>query len=251
MDDLAAILQTAVAAAEAAGRVLASQRAEFDVIHAAGKDLKTTADLAAEQEIFRRLDPLGFSTLSEETRSGTQVLGQGTHWIVDPLDGTVNYMRGISLYCVSIALWKDGQPVLGVIHEPTLQRTFAGIVGRGATCNGRPMQAATGNDPAQAVLCTGFPTGRSYSQESLLGFVGRVQRFKKVRLLGSAAVCLAYVAAGIVDAYFEEDIWLWDVAAGIALVQAAGGQTRFGPWNEQLKSRVVATNAGLSPDVIS
>lgn len=249
--ELADVLLTAVRAAESAGRILVTRRTDFGVLRAEGKDLKTSADLAAEEVIFQLLDPLGIPVLSEETRSGTDVLKSGDHWIVDPLDGTVNYMRGLSLFCVSVALWRDGAPLLGVIHEPLAARTFSGQVGAGAQCNGQPLRVADVSDPGQAVLCTGFPTGRSYTEDSLRSFVGRVQQFKKVRLLGSAALCLAYVSAGLVDAYFEEDIWLWDVAAGLALVGAAGGAVQYGPWSRELKSRVIATNGAIPVTAIS
>lgn len=239
-------LDAAIRAARAAGQALVGQREQFGVLKAVGKDLKSSADLAAERAIFEILDPLGIATLSEESRADASVLEAGRYWVVDPLDGTLNYTRGLPLFCVSIALVEQGQPVLGVIYEPLSDRLYSGCVGAGAWCNGEPMSVADVADPGQAVLCTGFPSGRSYDVESLTEFVASVRKFKKVRLLGSAALCLAFVAAGHVDAYCEDDIWLWDVAAGLALVQAAGGQVQFGPWDENLKSRVIATNGRLS-----
>lgn len=226
------------------------QRTQFGVLKDSGKDIKSAADLAAEQAIFEILDPLQYLTLSEETRNNT-ALQSGKCWIVDPLDGTLNFTRGLPLFCVSIGLWQGGEPVLGVIYDPVSERLYSGVVGSGAWCNGEPISVANVGDPGHAVLCTGFPSGRSYSADSLTRFVASVQKFKKIRLLGSAALCLAFVAAGYVDAYCEDDIWLWDVAAGLALVKAAGGAIQSGPWDSNLKSRVTATNGRLSPHEVS
>ena len=246
MNSNSQLLSRAVEAAHAAGKILVSDQASFGVIGNAGKDLKSEADLAAEKAIFSILDPCGIPTLSEESRSKTDIFHSGKAWIVDPLDGTLNYTRGLPMFCVSIGLWENGRPTFGVIHEPLAGRTFVGHVGHGATLNERPITTAAVADPAQAILCTGFPTGRSYESEGLHRFVQSVQRFKKVRLLGSAALSLAYLSAGCVDAYYEQDIWLWDVAAGLAIVAAAGGQVSFGPWSTELKSSVIATNGQLS-----
>ncbi|WP_459558050.1 inositol monophosphatase family protein [Lacunimicrobium album] len=240
------LLKLAIEAAHAAGRVIIEKRSSFSVLASQGKDLKSEADLASEKAIFSFLDTTGIPSLSEESRADTKIIEKGRMWIVDPLDGTVNFTRGLPLFCVSIGLWEDGKPLLGVIYEPVTNQTFAGLVGEGATLNGSPVRTAEISDPGQAVLCTGFPTGRSYDQEDLVRFVKSVQKFKKVRLLGSAALCLAYISAGLVDAYCEEDIWLWDVAAGLAIIAAAGGSVQYGPWSGQLKSRVIATNGSIA-----
>lgn len=240
------LLTLAIKAAESAGQHLLEYRTSFEVLGSQGKDLKSEADLAAEKAIFSVLDSTGIPSLSEESRPDPSILDHRRLWIVDPLDGTLNFTRGLSLFCVSIGLWENGQPVLGVIYEPVTGQTYSGLVGHGAWLNGQPISTADTSDPAQSVLCTGFPTGRSYDRENLLKFVESVQKFKKIRLLGSAALCLAYLSAGYVDAYCEEDIWLWDVAAGLAIISAAGGTVQYGPWNHQLKSRVIATNGKLS-----
>ena len=247
MTDYQNLLAAAVQAAEAAGAVLLKHQSDFSVLHDRGKDLKSAADLACEQTIFEILDATAIPVLSEETRQNAELLNAERVWIVDPLDGTVNYTRGLPLFCVSIGLWESGQPKLGVIHEPVRHVTWSGIVGEGATRNGVTMHTAQGSDPGQSVLSTGFPTGRSYDADDLSRFIESVRRFKKIRCIGSAALSLAYIADGTVDAYSEEDIWIWDVAAGIALVLAAGGAAEWSAWSSELKSRVVATNGKLSP----
>ncbi len=236
------LLHLAIAAAEEAGRVILESQGQFDVLRAEGKDLKSAADLSAERIILERLETTGLAIVSEETRTDAAALREERCWIIDPLDGTLNYTRGLPIFCLSIALWQNGRPLLGVIHDPNLNVTYSGIVGQGMTMNSLPAKVSAVTAVEQAVLCTGFPSGRSYDSAALTQFVSSVQRFKKVRLLGSAALCLAHLAAGHVDAYCEEDIWLWDVAAGLALVEAAGGQVHYGPWSHELKSRVYATN---------
>ena len=145
-------------------------------------------------------------------------------WIIDPLDGSANYWKGMrELTCLSIALWKDGKPVLGVIYRFEREELFSGIVGEGAWLNDEPIVTSATEQIQNAFLATGFPVKRSYDSASLENFVKQVQNFKKVRMLGAAAVMGAFVACGRVDAYMEEAIMLWDIAASAALVLAAGG----------------------------
>jgi myo-inositol-1(or 4)-monophosphatase len=164
---------------------------------------------------------------------------------VDPLDGTFNFSRGIPLWCVSIGLWIGDRPVLGVIHEPIPGNTYTGIVGRGAWRNGLPIQVSRIAQSARAALATGFPAGRNFSTESLAGFVQQAAEYKKVRLLGSAAVSLTLVAAGLLEAYQEEDIQYWDVAGGLALVEAAGGRFRMRAGSSRWQRHVLADNSLL------
>jgi len=213
----------------------------------AGKDLKLQADVDAEAAILSVLrDGSAHPVLSEECGADAGLDPEAAWWVVDPLDGTVNYSRGLPLTCVSVGLWRAGEPVLGVVHDFERDEVFAGEVGRGATCNGASIRPSGVSEPSKAVLATGFPSARDYGDASLLAFCRRVQRFKKVRLLGSAALSLAWVAAGRLDAYFEEDIWLWDVAAGLALVTAAGGRIRVTAGGAQFRYHVGAGAAGLS-----
>jgi myo-inositol-1(or 4)-monophosphatase len=119
--------------------------------------------------------------------------------------------------------------VLGAVFDFHRDEMFSGVVGEGAWCNEEQIFVSDTRIASRAVLTTGFPSFRDFDDDSLLGFVRHVQRFKKVRLLGSAALSLAYVACGRADAYAEDDIMLWDVAAGLALVSAAGGAIELKP----------------------
>ena len=231
-------LGLAETAARRAGELLRdAYSADAGVVSAVGKDIKTEADKAAEGVVLDALRPTGLAILSEESgvvqeagassvsnKSTNQPLKLSTPtWIIDPLDGTFNFTRGFPACCVSIALWNGLEPVLGVIYDFVSDKMYSGIVGEGACCNGEPLSVSKTESYASASLATGFPSARDYSDASLADSIRKVQQFKKIRMIGSAALSMAHVANGALDAYFEEDIWLWDVAAGLALVSAAGG----------------------------
>jgi myo-inositol-1(or 4)-monophosphatase len=219
-------LSLAEESARAAGEFLAGSRnSGLEVVASAGKDIKLSHDREAEDRIIRLLQARSdFPILSEERGLiDGRATEQEMRWIVDPLDGSLNYLRGIPFCCVSVGLWKGDSPVLGAICDFNRGELFTGIVGSGAWVNGVGITVSETNDPGDAVLCTGFPVGTDFSSTALLTFVEQVRQYKKVRLFGSAALSLAYVAAGRVDAYCERDIRLWDVAAGLAIVRAAGG----------------------------
>lgn len=188
------------------------------------RDTKLVADREAEEIIVGMLRSQSeFSVLSEEAGLLTSKQNSSLQWIVDPLDGTVNYFEGLPLCCVSIALWENDSPVLGIIYDFIHKNVYKGIVGVGAWFNNVEMSVKKERPLNQSILCTGFPVSTDFSEESLRTFVKHVGCFKKVRLFGSAAMSLAFVASGRADAYYEKNIKIWDVAAGLALVKAAGG----------------------------
>lgn len=145
-------------------------------------------------------------------------------WIVDPLDGSINYSEGIPLSCVSVSLWKNSSPVLGVIYDFNRNHLYEGVIGQGAWVNKQPIRIKPFRRPEKAILCTGFPSSMDFSETTMTNFITRVKKFRKIRMIGSAALSLAFVASGKVDAYYEKNIKIWDVAAGLALVKAAGGE---------------------------
>lgn len=240
-------LDIAKVAAQSAATLLRSQYSmNAGVTIDVAKDLKTKADLAAQEVVLAVLETTGIPVLSEEqTDTNTKPDISGRLWVVDPLDGTLNFSRGFAMAAVSIALWEEGEPVLGLVHDVHHGIRYSGIVGKGAWCDDQPMRVSAVNKRDRAILATGFPSGRSYDTEPLLSFVQSVQSYKKVRMLGSAALMLAQIAAGHFDVYEEEDIYLWDVAAGLALVRAAGGYFRMEPGSRPLKFHVRATNGKL------
>jgi len=244
---LPSLLSLAQSVALEAGRILRSRSADLNGVREdQGKDLKLQADVRAEEAILQRLQAAtDFPILSEESGASIGFRTDAEYWVIDPLDGTLNFSRRLPLSCVSIGLWRGEQPLLGVVHDFERDETFTGLVGDGAACNGTPIRVNSVTETAKAVLATGFPSGRDFGDAPLLAFCRKVQGFKKVRLLGSAALSLAWLAAGRLDAYAEDDIWFWDVAAGLALVTAAGGEFRKEPGSRRFQHRVIARTRGL------
>jgi len=219
-------LSLAGEAARSAGEFLAGARiADLKIGASLGKDIKLAVDRESEDRIIGMLrERSDFPILSEEQGMiKGRMAEQDWRWVVDPLDGSLNYLRGIPLCCVSVGLWHGDSPMLGAIYDFNRNELFTGLVGCGAWLNGAAIMVSTTQAPGEAVLCAGFPVGTDLSPAALQTFVEQVRQYKKVRLFGAAALSLAYVAAGRVDAYYERDIWLWDVAAGLAIVLAAGG----------------------------
>lgn len=222
-------LDIAIKASREAGNYLRDLD-NIEVLTNREKDIKLKADEESEKIIFKYLFKSDYSIISEETRSETP--NTGLRWIVDPLDGSLNFSRGIPNASVSIALWDRESPLLGVIYDFNRDEMYYGTVNNGAYLNRKRISISDIVQKKDAVICTGFPSKADYSTENLLGIVKKVQDFKKIRLLGSAALSLAYVACGRADAYHEKGIMLWDVAAGLALVKAGGGNFKIEKINE-------------------
>lgn len=193
------------------------------------RDVVTAADRESEALIHRRLQQAfpGTRVLGEEAQKGEDLrtLGsEGPVWIVDPLDGTVNFVQGIGIFAVSIGYVEDGVALAGVIHLPVLGQTFLGAPGSGAFEGDRPIATSITPTLEDAILATGFAYGRNELEDTNLENVGRLGLLSRgLRRMGSAAVDLAYVASGRLDGFWELHLNPWDVAAGGALIQAAGG----------------------------
>jgi len=222
-------LKIAVEAAKAAGDFLV-KRINLLVDSQDGKDIKMAADKQSESIIVEKLKKTGIPILSEEAGLIANSDSDKLCWIVDPIDGTLNYSRGLGgMCCVSIALWKGGHPALGVINRFERNEIYTGVVGASAKINGATLKTSGIARIDQAVLATGFPVGRDYSSAGLADFITNIQRFKKIRMLGSAALMATFVATGAVDVYMEDGIMLWDIAAAAAIVLAAGGEFKYLP----------------------
>ena len=154
------------------------------------KDIKTEADHAAHETIVDKLSNTGIPIVSEESYTSSFNLYE-RQWIIDPLDGTFNFTRGFKMAAVSIALWDGGIPILGVVHHLFTNEVFSSFQHRGAFKNDHRISANTIKQKNQAILATGFPSERNYSKESLDDFIFNVQRYKKIRMLASAALMLA------------------------------------------------------------
>jgi len=215
------------------------------VLSQSGKDIKTSTDFGVEERIIRSLQQTNIPIVAEET-TDLGFKSSGLQWIVDPLDGTANYVRGFPCYCISIALYSGLTPVIGCIYDIANSDMYlANCQTNHATVNGKPIGVSTKADISQSILTTGFPTKRDFSEIALRNLVGQFQRFKKVRMIGAAAMSLAYVANGTFDVHFEEDTMIWDVAAGLALVKAAGGESKLVPGSGPNQYHVAATNGSI------
>jgi myo-inositol-1(or 4)-monophosphatase len=234
-------LELARRAAKITGDRLRAERfSPHEILDNAGRDVKLLADREAEGDILNILaSESEFPILTEETGLYGSVQDGRPVWIVDPLDGTLNYSRGLPLFCVSIGLWQGEQPLLGVVYDVAHYDLYSGAVDSGAWCNSLPIHVSKITEPSQAIIATGFPVNRDFESPSLRRFLTFLQVYKKVRLLGSAALSLVYLASGRVDVYFEEDIMLWDIAAGAAIVAAAGGYVTITPSPRKQWARTV------------
>jgi myo-inositol-1(or 4)-monophosphatase len=221
------MLDFAIQTARDAGRVLAEKfgRASLAVTRKGEIDLVTEADLAAEQLIVERIRSHypRHAILAEESGE-SEAQGGGFKWIVDPLDGTTNYAHGYPCFCVSIALEHDGEIVVGVVYDPTRDELFAAERGEGATLNGRRIRVSDADDLNRALVCTGFPYDVRDRGDFARHFRNFIMHSQGVRRDGSAALDLAYVAAGRFEGFWEEGLNPWDVAAGKLLVEEAGGR---------------------------
>jgi myo-inositol-1(or 4)-monophosphatase len=244
VNDLKHLLSVADAAAAAAGEALLANRAGWGVIEAEhGREVKIDADKKAEHLILTAISRESDYPIISEEAGWARAMQRGDRfvWAIDPLDGSVNYLRGYPHCAVSIALLDQGTPVLGVVDCFVTRERFTGAIGEGAWLNGAPIKVSDIADPARGILQTGVPSRAG--DESMKAFEHRLRTWQKVRMIGSAATALAYVAAGRAEAYRESGSMIWDVAAGCALVRAAGGEfTIEGPGLDQ-PLEVAAGNA--------
>lgn len=214
-------LEVAKLACHKAGGFLLNLR-EKKINSISRKDIKLQADLDSEKIICEILsNAFSYPILSEESYKINEEQKKDIHWVVDPLDGSLNFSQDIPLCCISIGLYKNDKPILGVIYDFNRDEMFSGVVGIGAWLNSEKIIVPKKiKEKNQAVLATGFSSYMNYGREELSKFISYIQEFKKIRLLGSAALSLAYVACGRIDAYYEKDIAIWDIAAGLALINS-------------------------------
>ena len=227
MESLDYFLQQTINLANDVGSFIREEREKFSVsdIQYKGKnDLVSYVDMEAEKAIVERLSGIfqeaGFIT-EEKTIDKT---GKEYNWIIDPLDGTTNFIHGLPLYSTCIALAKGKEVVLGVVYEVNRDECFYAVKGNGAFCNGQPISVTEADTIDQSLFATGFPTHNFEKMEQYLNILNALMKNAHgLRRLGSAAVDLAYVACGRCEAFFEYNLNPWDVAAGALIVEEAGG----------------------------
>jgi myo-inositol-1(or 4)-monophosphatase len=240
-------LALATRAARAAGDLL---RAHFEkplTINAStAHDIKLEIDVLAQDLITKILLERfpHFALYGEEGIVGDQ--SSAHQWVVDPLDGTVNFFYGIPHFCVSIALRLHGEVILGVIYDPVRDEMWSGEKGRPPLLNGKPIRVSARDKLSEAVISIGLAKTSATIEAGLPLLQEMVHRVRKCRMLGSAALDLAYVACGRLDAYLEQGISLWDIAAGALLVEGAGGRVELEPRKDMPdKFRIIASSGRL------
>ena len=222
------LLEIAKEIAEKAAREIVteyqSESKNIEKYELAGREVKIAADKIINEIVVSELSLTGISILSEE--SGFIDLGNKDNylWIVDPLDGSVNFLRNLGPSYVSIALWRGTYPVFGVLCDTDNFIVTYGGPEIGSWSNNKPLKISNAIDMKSSVLCTGIPARFNYEDILMTKEFNKVVfSYAKVRMLGSAAYSLLKVASGDADAYYESNIMLWDIGAGLALIEGAGG----------------------------
>jgi myo-inositol-1(or 4)-monophosphatase len=221
-------LEVARQAAREAGDVLVQMQQEIRAEEKGPKDLVTQADLAAQRVIESRLHQAfpDHEFLGEESPEA-EALGrqgaEGYRWIVDPLDGTVNYAHGLPSYAVSIGLEQAGKLICGVVLDPVLNELFHAVRGEGAFLNGKPIRPSSCVEVRRALIAASLPANVARDSVDVAWFVEFLHHTRALRRLGSAALNLCYVACGRLDGYWARTVKPWDVAAAALCCQEAGG----------------------------
>jgi len=248
---MSSFLDTAMDAARQAGALIRQNyEQELNVDQLLDHDIKLELDVRSQlliTDIILKAHP-DHAIYGEEGLAGNQE--SPFQWIVDPIDGTVNYFYGIPHFCVSIALREAGEIIVGVIYDPMMDEMFATGPGVAPNRNGKPIQVSKRATLGEAVITVGF----SKTNE---GMDAGIERFKKIsyqvrktRMLGSAALGMAYIACGRLDAYIEESVSLWDIAAGKILIERAGGRVVIRPKEGTDKMGVISSNGKLPLEAV-
>ncbi len=251
MHDVSDLLELAKSVALNAGSIVLGETKqelrEFVFSPDHRKEIKASADKILEQYILSKLAPTGLSILTEESGYLPNKKDSKYHFIIDPLDGTFNFVKDLGPCAVSIALWEDKRPVFGVIFDLQKQQLFWGGKKFGSYCNEKKIEVSEVNFKDKASICTGFPV--RFNVESTVAmndFFLLVKPYAKVRMLGSAAMSLINVSKGSSEIYSEKNIMLWDVAAGLAIIEGAGGSYTIKKTSEKWCYDISATNGHFS-----
>jgi len=247
--------ETLINATEAGGRVLQSFfNKEFIISNKEGvNNLVTEADHASEKAILdtiREQFP-GHYIMSEE--AGEIVMDSQYKWIIDPIDGTVNFAHGIPICCVSIALEQNGKMIMAAVYNPLLNEFYLAEKGKGATLNGEKIKVSNVSEVIGACLVTGFPyTYLDMPNGPLQAFERFIRIGVPVRRLGSAAMDLCWVAAGRFDGFYEHKLQAWDSAAGFLIVEEAGGKVTdySGTYYSPYQPQILATNGKIHDEML-
>ena len=244
MNNINAEISLAKKAAKKAGNFLIKNKIKINrSIFSNSKDIKLHADILAEKIIKDMLQANSNIPILAEESGFSKKFKSGKYWVVDPIDGTANYNRGIPLCCVSIALMSNHEPILGVIYDFNNNNLYEGSIDSNAYLNEEKISVSNIKNKSEGILVTGLPNNTDYSDEVLYEMIKNFQNWRKVRMIGSAAMASVYVASGKADLYTENKSYLWDIAAGAAIVNAAGGEALILNQNEKFQVDVRFSNS--------
>jgi myo-inositol-1(or 4)-monophosphatase len=219
-----------------------NNKKEFKFSTKVPREIKAEADLIIEKLLIDELSVSGLNILSEESGFIESSNNSDLRFIIDPIDGTVNFIRGICNCSISVALFNGNVPIFGVLASYPSGIIAWGGKDIGAFIGEMSIHVSSIKDIKKGVLCTGFPSRFEYSPKIILEQMNLMQSFNKVRMLGSASQSLLKVAQGSVEAYVESNIMIWDVAAGLAIVEGAGGEFRINKKDYNYPIEVIASN---------
>jgi len=249
-------LTVAVEAAKAGGRILMSRLGKLkakDVSKKGPSDWVTTTDRASEKAILRVLKRAFPSHTVMAEESSPNAKSSPAQWLIDPLDGTVNFIHRFPVFGVSVALLKDGRLEVGVVYDPVREELFTAVRGGGARCNGRPITVSSHPGLKESLLATGFP----FRAKGLLNLY--LESFRRIflqtgsiRRAGSASIDLAWAACGRVDGFWEMALSPWDIAAGVLLIEEAGGRVSdfFGRKDYLNSGNIVAGSPAVHSELV-
>jgi myo-inositol-1(or 4)-monophosphatase len=229
MKALADILTESAVVVRETGQWILQQSSQFtssDIIYKGTNDLVSFVDQQAEAKLKQGLSAIfpEAQFIAEETSSNYTEVGDGYYWVIDPLDGTTNFLHKLPVFAVSVGLIYQKQPILGLIYEPNRDELFTSAKGNGAHLNGKPIHVSPENSLSKSLLATGFPYYDFSYQDRYLDLLKELMRTSHgLRRMGAAAIDLAYTACGRFEGFFEANLKPWDVAAGKIIMEEAGG----------------------------
>ena len=234
-------------AARESGDLLISNKSKYNHrLNSNSKDTKLKADIESEDLIKTIItEHSSFQILAEESGKSNDDLGD-TFWVIDPLDGTANYNRNIPICCISIGLVQNMKPILGVIYDFNNDDMYVGdTYSKKSVMNNQIIKTSSITKKEDGILITGLPHDSDYSKQALNNMIDDMQKWQKIRMMGSAAMAACFVASGKVEQYQEKGIYLWDIVAGAAIVESSGGTAKIFNQKDNFQVDVVFSNSNI------
>ena len=245
IQDISKDIILAKKAALKAGELLKNKKKEInEILNSNPKDTKLKADIESENLIKSIISSEStYPILAEESGKSSNDLGD-VFWVIDPLDGTSNYNRDIPICCVSIGLVIEMKPILGIIYDFNNDHMYSGDkFSNISKMNNISINVSQKSDKKESILITGLPHNTDYSDSSLNNMIKDMQDWQKIRMIGSAAIAACYIASGKAERYQETGIYLWDIVAGAAIVESAGGSAEILNKRENFQVDVIFSNS--------